>query len=67
MMGVFWSFLLHQSFGKVFPLCHTSVLSLPETLWVHVLALHILGLSYFMFVNLIEGNSNAVKMTCYPL
>lgn len=32
-MGVFWSFLLHQSFGCVFPLCHTSFVSLPKTQW----------------------------------
>ena len=41
MMGVFWSFLLHQSFGCVFPLCHTLLLSLPKTLcfmfWLFVL------------------------------
>lgn len=34
MMGVFWSFLLHRSFGGVFPLCQTPFLSLPKTLWL---------------------------------
>ena len=61
MMGVFWSFLLHQSLA-VLSLCHTSVLSLPKTqrfcFWLYAFCF-----SLFVCGRFTECNSNVAQMT----